>query len=180
MKSLSLSLIILFDISLYLINRFNIIVSNCFIVNFFWTIIIDEYLMNLFIIIDIKLYCIFMIEFFDLNNLMIKFIVISFHDDFDDFLCWISSYLTCVLCLFLWQLKHFLMYVSTCCLMLRNWHVCRKNYNVLNIFKWFCNNSSWCFLMISSILFFDICNFFLIKNCFWSFFNTRTIALNSR
>ena len=41
--------------------------------------------MSLFIVINIKLYRIFVVEFFDLNNLMIKFIVISSHDDFDNF-----------------------------------------------------------------------------------------------
>ena len=177
---MSLSLIIFFDISWYLINRFSIIVSSCFAVNFFLKSMICEYLMNLFIIINIESYSMIVAEFFDFDNLIIKFIEISFHDDFDDFWYWISSYLTWVLCLFFWQLKHFLMYVSTCCLMLRNWQVCRKSCNVLNTSEWLCSDSSWWFLMISSILSFDMWSrFFSIEYCFLSFFNIRKIAFSS-
>ena len=53
--------------------------------NFFLKNIMCEYLMSLFIIINIKSYSMIVAEFFDFDNLMIKFIVISFHDDFDNF-----------------------------------------------------------------------------------------------
>ena len=40
--------------------------------------------MSLSIIINIESYFMIVAEFFDFDNLMIKFIVISFYDDFDD------------------------------------------------------------------------------------------------
>ena len=41
--------------------------------------------MNLFIIINIKSYFFCVIEFFDFDNFVIKFIIISFQNIFDDF-----------------------------------------------------------------------------------------------
>ena len=61
------------------------IVSSCSAMNFFLKDIMCEYLMNLFIIINIESYFMIVVEFFDFDSLMIKFIAISFHDDFDDF-----------------------------------------------------------------------------------------------
>ena len=156
------------------------IVSSCFAVNFFLNDIMCEYLMSLSTIISIESYSMTVAEFFDFDSLMMKFIVISFHDDFGDFWYWISPYLACVICLFFWQLRHFLMYVSTCCLMLRNWQDCRKSCNVLNTFEWLCSDSSWCSLMISSILSSDMWSrSFSIEYCFCSSLNIRKIALSS-
>ena len=101
---------------------------------------------------------------------MMKFMNTSSQDDFDDFIYWIFSYFAWVTCLFYWQLRHFLIYISIFYLIFKNWQFCRKNCIVLITSKCFCNNSSWCFLIYSSILFFDICNFsWIIKNYSWSF-----------
>jgi len=43
--------------------------------------IICKYLISLLIIINIKLYLSLVARFVDFNNLVIKFIVISFHND---------------------------------------------------------------------------------------------------
>jgi hypothetical protein len=45
---------------------------------------ICEYLISLSIIISIKLYLSSVAKFVDLDNLMMKFIVTSFHDDSDN------------------------------------------------------------------------------------------------
>ena len=60
-------------------------ISNCSIVNFFLNDIIYEYLMNLSIIINIESYFMIVVEFFDFDNLIIKFIEILFYNDFDEF-----------------------------------------------------------------------------------------------
>jgi len=58
---------------------------SCFAMNFFLHAIICEYLISLLIIISIKLYLSSVAKFVDLDNLIIKFIVTSSHDDSDDF-----------------------------------------------------------------------------------------------
>jgi len=58
---------------------------NCFAINFFLHAIIYEYLISLSIIISIKLYLFSIIKFVDLDNLIIKFIVTSFHNDSNNF-----------------------------------------------------------------------------------------------
>ncbi len=93
-----------------------------------------------------------------------------FHDAFDDVWYWIFSYFLWILCLFFWQLKHFLMYVSTQRRIFENRQCCRKSCKVFDISKCSCNDSSWYFLIISLILFSSmISRFFFIKYCsFWS------------
>ncbi len=54
---------------------------NCSAVNFSLHAMICEYLISLSIIISIKLYLSSVARFVDLGNLIIKFIVTSFHDD---------------------------------------------------------------------------------------------------
>ena len=108
---------------------------------------------------SIVLYSSLIVASFDFDSLMIKFIVTSFHDDSDDIWYWILLYFACISCLFYWQLRYLLIYVSTCCLMLKNWQLCCKSCSILLISKWFLINSSWCFLIHSSILFSDICSF---------------------
>ena len=135
MKKLFRSLIVFHEISWYRINRSNIMNFNCFVVNFSLNDIKCEYFMNLSIIIKIKSYVISVVKFFDFDNLILKFIVISFHDNFDEFWYCIFLYLTCVACMFFWQLWHFLMYVLTCCFMLKNKQCCCKNCNVLLTIK---------------------------------------------
>ncbi len=58
---------------------------NCSIVNFFLHAMIYKYLISLLIITSIELYLSSIVEFIDLNNLIIKFIVISFHDNLNNF-----------------------------------------------------------------------------------------------
>ena len=139
-----------------------------------------QYLIKRLIITSIASYVFSFVEFFDFNNLMMKFMNTSSQSDFDDFIYWIFSYLTWVTCLFYWQLRHFLIYVSIFCLIFGNWQFCRKNCIVLVMSKWLCNDSSWCFLIYSSILSFDICNFsWIIENCFWSFRIIQSVILIS-
>jgi len=57
---------------------------SCFAVNFPLHAMIYKYLINLLIIISIKSYLSSIAEFVDLSNLIIKFIVTSFHDDLDN------------------------------------------------------------------------------------------------
>ena len=61
------------------------IVSSCFAVNFFLKDMICEYFVSLFTIISIESYSMIVVEFFDFDSLMIKFIVISSHGDFGGF-----------------------------------------------------------------------------------------------
>jgi hypothetical protein len=58
---------------------------SCSAVNFSLHAIIWEYLISLLIIISIESYLSLVVEFVDLSNLIIKFIVTSFHDDLDEF-----------------------------------------------------------------------------------------------
>ncbi len=58
---------------------------NCFVVNFYLHTIIYKYLINLLIIINIELYLFSIARFVGLSNLIIKFIVISFHNDLNNF-----------------------------------------------------------------------------------------------
>ncbi len=58
---------------------------NCSIINFFLHAIIYKYLINLLIIINIKLYLFSIVEFGDLSNLIIKFIVILSYNDSNNF-----------------------------------------------------------------------------------------------
>ena len=58
---------------------------NCSIVNFSLHAMICKYLINLSIITSIELYRSLIARFVDLDNLIIKFIVISFYDDLDNF-----------------------------------------------------------------------------------------------
>ena len=57
---------------------------NCFAINFSLHAIIYKYLISLFIIINIELYLSLVAKFVDLSNLVIKFIVTSFHDNLDN------------------------------------------------------------------------------------------------
>ena len=59
--------------------------SSCFAMNFFLHAIICEYLISLSIIISIESYLSPIAKFVDLGNLIIKFIVTSFHNDLDNF-----------------------------------------------------------------------------------------------
>ncbi len=59
--------------------------SNCFIINLFLHAIIYKYLISLLIIISIELYLSSIARFVNLNNLIIKFIVILFHNDLNNF-----------------------------------------------------------------------------------------------
>ncbi len=54
---------------------------SCFAMNFSLHAIICEYLINLSIIINIESYLSLVVEFVDLGNLVIKFIVTLSHDD---------------------------------------------------------------------------------------------------
>ncbi len=65
-------------------SRFNTMYFNCSAVNFFLHAMICEYLISLLIIISIESYLSSVARFVDLSNLIIKFIVTSFHDDLDD------------------------------------------------------------------------------------------------
>jgi len=58
---------------------------SCSAVNFSLHAMICEYLISLSIIISIELYLSLVAEFVDLSNLIIKFIVTSFHNDSSDF-----------------------------------------------------------------------------------------------
>jgi formate/nitrite transporter FocA (FNT family) len=58
---------------------------SCSAMNFFLHAIICEYLISLLIIISIELYLSSIAKFVDLGNLIIKFIVTSFHNDLDNF-----------------------------------------------------------------------------------------------
>jgi len=58
---------------------------SCFVVKFSLHAIICEYLISLSIIINIELYLSLIAKFVDLSNLIIKFIVILFHDNLNDF-----------------------------------------------------------------------------------------------
>jgi len=58
---------------------------SCSAMNFFLRAIICEYLISLLIIISIKLYLSSVAKFVDLDNLIIKFIVTSSHNDLGDF-----------------------------------------------------------------------------------------------
>jgi len=57
---------------------------NCFAINFSLHAIICEYLISLLIITSIELYLSSIAKFVDLSNLIIKFIVILFHNDLDN------------------------------------------------------------------------------------------------
>jgi len=59
--------------------------SSCSAVNFSLHAMICEYLISLSIIISIESYLSSVAEFVDLGNLIIKFIVISSHDDLGNF-----------------------------------------------------------------------------------------------
>ncbi len=58
---------------------------NCFAMNFFLHTIIYKYLINLLIIINIELYLFLIAKFVNLSNLIIKFIVILFYNDLNNF-----------------------------------------------------------------------------------------------
>ncbi len=58
---------------------------NCFALNFFLHAIIYKYLVSLLIITSIKLYLSLVARFVDFDNLIIKFIVILFYNDLDNF-----------------------------------------------------------------------------------------------
>ncbi len=58
---------------------------NCFAINFSLHAIICEYLISLLIITSIKLYLSLIAKFVDLSNLIIKFIIILFYNDLDNF-----------------------------------------------------------------------------------------------
>ena len=66
-------------------SQFNTIYFNCFAINFFLHTIIYKYLLSLLIIISIKLYLFLVSKFVNLNNLIIKFIVILFYSNLDSF-----------------------------------------------------------------------------------------------
>ncbi len=58
---------------------------NCFAINFSLHAIIYKYLINLLIIISIELYLFLIVKFVDFNNLIIKFIVTLFYNNFSNF-----------------------------------------------------------------------------------------------
>ncbi len=58
---------------------------NCSTINFFLYAIIYKYLISLSIITSIKLYLFSIIKFVNLNNLIIKFIVISSYNNLNNF-----------------------------------------------------------------------------------------------
>jgi len=58
---------------------------SCSAINFSLHAMICEYLISLLIIISIESYLSSVAEFVNLGNLMMKFIVTSFHDDLDNF-----------------------------------------------------------------------------------------------
>jgi len=57
---------------------------SCSAIIFFLHAMICEYLISLLIIISIKSYLSLVAKFVDLSNLIIKFIVTSFHDNSDN------------------------------------------------------------------------------------------------
>jgi len=59
--------------------------SSCSTIIFFLHAIICEYLISLSIIISIELYLSLVVEFVDLSNLIIKFIVTLFYNDLNNF-----------------------------------------------------------------------------------------------
>jgi len=58
--------------------------SNCSTINFSLHTIICKYLISLLIITSIELYLSLVARFVNLNNLIIKFIVILFYNDLDN------------------------------------------------------------------------------------------------
>ncbi len=58
---------------------------SCFALNFSLYTIIYKYLINLLIIISIELYLSLIARFVDLNNLIIKFIIILSYNNLDCF-----------------------------------------------------------------------------------------------
>jgi len=66
-------------------SRFNIMYFSCSTINFFLHAIIYKYLINLLIITNIELYLSLIVKFVDFDNLIIKFIVILFYNDLDNF-----------------------------------------------------------------------------------------------
>jgi len=58
---------------------------NCSIMNFSLHAIIYEYLINLLTITSIELYLFLIVEFVDLDNLIIKFIVTLSYNNLDNF-----------------------------------------------------------------------------------------------
>ena len=129
---------------------------------------------------SITLYSSLIVASFDFDSLMIKFIVTLFHDDSDGVWYWILLYFACISCLFYWQLRHLLMYVSTCCLMLKNWQLHCKSCSVLLTSKWFLVNLLWCFLMHLLILFSNICSFScIIEYSFLLSLMILNVAFNS-
>jgi len=58
---------------------------NCFTINFFLHAIMYKHSISLLIIISIKLYLSSIAKFVNLDNLIIKFIVTSFHNDLNNF-----------------------------------------------------------------------------------------------
>ncbi len=58
---------------------------SCSTINFSLHAIICEYLISLLIVISIELYLSLVVKFVDLNNLIIKFIVILFYNNLDNF-----------------------------------------------------------------------------------------------
>ncbi len=58
---------------------------SCFAMNFFLHAIICKYLISLLIIINIELYLSLVIEFVNLSNLIIKFIVTLSYNDLSNF-----------------------------------------------------------------------------------------------
>ena len=178
MNSLSRSLVIPFNMSWYRINLFNIINLNWSAEYFSLNDIKWLYLISLSIIINMLSYNSSIIESVDFDNLIMKFMITFSQDTVGDSWYWISSYLICVACLFFWQLMHFLIYASIFCFIYENWQCCLNNYIVFETFECFCNDSSWCFLIYLSILFFDIWNLLLLtKNCFFSSLIIRNVAL---
>ncbi len=57
---------------------------SCFAINFSLHTIICKYLISLLIITSIELYLSSIIKFVDFDNLIIKFIVTSFHNDLNN------------------------------------------------------------------------------------------------
>ena len=118
-------------------------------------------------------------RFFDLGNIVIKFIVTCFHGISGGLRYCTVSYFACILCLFCWQLRHCLIYVLTRCRMWENWQCCCKSCSVLLTPGCPSSGPSWCSLIHSSILLSGICSFPIsIGNCLSSSLSILSVAFN--
>jgi len=109
-NSLSLSVINFFDSPWLLINSCSMVYINTDAVVVFLNEMNMMYLINLLTIVNILSNFTPHAKFFDVDNFVMKFMVIDFHDTFDVFSCVILSYLLSLWILFLWHESHLMMY----------------------------------------------------------------------